>query len=300
MGQQKVLVADRNQSFLDKTKEILSTVGVQMVAVQTGGRVVAICQKELPNAALLHVDLPSLPGTEVCHRLKTQVDPSLPVVLMFSEENRRVSEIAEQCKADNYLVRPLKRTELLFCIRAALRMRELLCEVAASAHVEDKSSGKPSSMVSQDMFQAFLALELRRVDRYGFPLSLMDVGVDPLPEDAGIWSRALDDQLGPALTSAIRATLRDIDVSTAKTNRELLVLMPHTDGEGAALVGRRICRTISAQSYHFGRARIQPTVSVGVACVHGERITPTDLLARVKGNRARAMDAGGNRVFVSS
>ena len=234
MGHQRVLVADRNESFLDKTREILSRVEIEMIPVRSGARVMAICQQELPDGLLIHVDLPSLTGTEVCQRIKTQVDPALPVVLMFPDENPRAAEIAEQCKADNYMCRPLKRTELLFCVRAMFRLRELLREVAAAALIEGVPSGKPSGMVSLDMFHSFLSLELRRVDRYGFPLSLMDVAVDPLPEDAGNWSKALDDQLGPALTSAIRATLRDIDLSSAVTNRELLVLLPHTGPFDAA------------------------------------------------------------------
>jgi len=299
MTRNRILVADRNESFLQKTGEILSEAGIQIIPVTNGGRVVSLCQQDLPDAALLHVDLPTIPGAEVCQRLKTQVDPTLPVVLMFSEENRRADEIAEQAKADNYLIRPLKRTELLFCVRAALQLRRLQREVAASVRIETKQAGKPTGMVSLDIFHSFLGLELRRVDRYGFPMSVLDVGVDPLPEDVGVWSKALDDQLGPALTSAIRATLRDIDISAAISSRELLVLMPHTDDEGAALVGNRICRTVAAQAYHFGRARIQPTVSVGVVCVHGERVTPEDLLARANATRTKASGAGGNRVVVA-
>jgi two-component system cell cycle response regulator len=297
MDHRRILVADRNQSFLDKTKEILAAEEIEIIQVTTGSRVLGLCQQDMPDAALLHVDLPSLPGTELCHRIKTQVDPGLPVVLMFSEETRRAADIASQCKADNFLIRPLKKTELLFCVRSALQLRKITREMKASARIEGERSGKPSGMVSLDMFHNFLTLELRRVDRYGFPLSLLAIGVDPLPEDAGVWSKALDEQLGPALASAIRSTLRDIDLSTVINNRELLVLMPHTDREGAGLVAKRICRTISAQAYHFGRARIQPTVSVGVACLHGERATAEELLARVKAHRARAADAGGNKVF---
>jgi diguanylate cyclase (GGDEF)-like protein len=297
MAHHRLLVADENQSFLEKTAEILTSVGIKMIPLTTGARVLTLCQQEQPDGALIHADLPALSGVEVCRRLKTQVDPTLPVVLMFSEDLAQAGEIAAQCKADNYLFRPLKRTELLYCVRGMMQTRLLLREVAAVARLDSGEEGKPSAMIGLDMFHSFLTLELRRADRYGFPLSVISVAVDPLPEDASVWSRALDDQLGPALASAIRSTLRDIDVSTMLSNRELLVLMPHTDREGATLVGKRICRTISAQAYHFGRSRIQPTVSVGVACIHGESINPEELLARVKRYRSRAADAGGNRVF---
>lgn len=299
MDHARVLVADRNSSFLKKTGEILSAVDVRMVSVQNGARVLARCRHEQPDLALLHTDLPSMPGTEVCQRIKTQVDPALPVALMFSEESPRAQEIADQCNADNFLVRPLKRTELLYCVRSLLQLRKLLKSQQASASLEGAAERPRSGMVGLDTVTTFLELELRRVDRYGFPLAVAHVGLDPLPEDAGQWSKVLDAQLGPALADAIRSCVRDIDISAMLSNREMLVVMPHTDREGARLVARRICKQVSSQSYHFGRARIQPTTSIGVATLHGERMPADELVKRARANRDRAADAGGNRIVAS-
>jgi diguanylate cyclase (GGDEF)-like protein len=298
MDHSRVLVADRNASFLDKTAEILGTAKIQMIPSHNGSKVLTLCRHEQPDAVLLHSDLPGVPGTDLCHQIKTQIEPALPVVLMFSEESDRIGEVARQCRADNYIIRPLKRTELLYCVRSVLQLRELL-KGQAAIQVTGQTQRDRSGMVSLDTFYTFLDLEVRRVDRYGFPLSLLSVCIDPLPEDAGQWGKVLDDQLGPALAAAIRSCVRDIDLSTAMTNREILVLMPHTDREGGRLVAARICETVAAQSYHFGRSRIQPTASVGVACLHGQRTPPNELVSIAKSLRARAAEAGGNRVNVS-
>jgi diguanylate cyclase (GGDEF)-like protein len=296
----RVLVADRNTTFLEKTAEILVGAGIEMIPATNGTRVLTFCRQERPEVALLHVDLAGMPGTEVCHRLKTQLDPTLPVVLMFAEESTSIPEITKRCLADNYLVRPLKRAELLFCVRAALQLRSLLQERAAAVLLTGKdAAGRTSGMVSLDIFHSFLALEIRRVDRYGFPLALIDIHVDPLPEADSTWTGALDSQLGPALSEAMRACLRDIDLTTVISHREMLGLMPHTDKEGSTIAAERIRTTVSAQSYHFGRAHIQPTVSVGVACLHGEGVTPDEFIARAKANRVQSAEAGGNRVTVA-
>jgi diguanylate cyclase (GGDEF)-like protein len=298
MGHHRVLVADRNATFLEKTSEILSAAQLQMIPVDNGTRVLSICRHEKPEAVLIHVDLPGLPGTEVCQRLKTQLDPSLPVALMFGEETSSVPDLAARCLADNYLIRPLKRTELLFCVRSLLQLRTLLQEKASLIPLGAREGLKRTSMVSLEVFHTFLALEIRRVDRYGFPLALIAIAVDRLPESAGAWSTALDNQLGPALAEAMRSSLRDIDVTTVLSHREMLALMPHTDTEGARNAAERIRSIIAAQSYHFGRTRIQPSVSVGVACLHGESIQPEELLTRVNVLKARAADSGGNCVLV--
>jgi diguanylate cyclase (GGDEF)-like protein len=298
MDHSRVLVADRNASFLDKTAEILSTAKIQMIGSHNGAKVLTLCRHEQPDAVLLHTDLPGVSGTDLCLQIKTKLEPTLPVVLMFGEDTDRVADVARQCQADNFIIRPLKRTELLYCVRSVLQLRELLRGQAAGARLAGKAPGVRSGMVGLDTFHTFLELEVRRVDRYGFPLSLLSVSIDPLPEDVGQWGKVLDDQLGPALAEAIRSCVRDIDISAALTSRETLVVMPHTDREGGRLVGSRVCETVAAQSYHFGRSKIQPTASVGVACLHGQRAQPDELIARAQALRLRASEAGGNRVNV--
>jgi diguanylate cyclase (GGDEF)-like protein len=299
MKPHRVLVADRNPTFLEKTSEILSGAGIGMIPIDNGSRVLALCRHEQPDAVLLHVDLPALPGTEVCQRIKTQLDPALPTVLMFPEERPNLEELAARCLADNFLVRPLKRTELLFCVRSLMQLRRHLQEKSAAALVTTRESGRRSSMTSLDVFFTFLRLEVQRVERYGFPLAVLAAGLDPLPEEASTWGRSLESQLGPALAESMRTSLRDIDITAVLSHREMLALMPHTDMAGARIAADRICQTIASQSYHFGRTRIQPTVSVGVCCVHGEAVGCEELIERVKANRARAAAEGGNRVLAS-
>jgi len=297
MKHHRILVADRNSAFLHKTAEILSSAGIAMVPVDSGAGVIPVCRHEQPDGVLLHVDLGSLPGPEVCHRIKTQIAPCLPVALMFPEEKPNIDEVASRSLADNYLVRPRNRAELLFCVRSLLQMRRFLQERAAASLLAAHDEGQRRGGVSLDVFHTFLGLETHRVERYGFPLAVLSIGVDPMPEDASSWAKTLDSQLGPAIAETIRSCLRDIDVSTALSHRELLVLMPHTDMAGARIAGERICHTVAAQAYHFGRTRIQPTVSIGVACLHGETTPAEDLVDRAKAHRARAAATGGNIVF---
>ena len=294
MGHKRIMVADRNAKFLDKTREILEGAGVSTVAVEQGSRVMATFHQQQPEGALLNIDLPSVTGNDLCQQLKT-INPTLPVVLMFNKAQDDMTDVAVACGADNFLVRPLKRTELLFCVRSMLSFRALL---ANGAHPDTDAKEPNCGRVSLDVFHRFLALEVRRADRYGFPLSVLSVKVDPLPETFDKrWHQALDQQLGPALSTVIRGYVRDIDLSAVPALRETLVAMPHTDADGAALVAERVRQKIAAQPYHFGRTTIQPTVSVGIAVVHGSQTLAPDLIHSARLRQRRASGSGGNRVF---
>ena len=298
MGHKRILLADANDGFLEKAAEILDGIGVATIVTNHGNAALSALRQERPEAALLNAELPAMPGTEVCQRLKAE-DPALPVVLMFAEERDDLPEVARRWGADNYVIRPLKRNELLFCARTLLGLRDLFAERRVGTLIsEGDESAKDRQLVSLDLLYRFLGLEVRRADRYGFPLSLLSVRLDPVPETfADSWTKALDAQLGPALADAVCNCLREIDVSSMLPDREVLVLMPHTDEEGARIVAERLRKRISSQPYRFGRTEINPTVSVGVAVVHGSPATAVELLRLSQERCTRAAEAGGNRVL---
>ena len=72
--------------------------------------------------------------------------------------------------------------------------------------------------------------------------------------------------------------------------------MPHTDVDGAGIVAERVRRHVGSQPYNFGRTRIQPTVSIGVAVTHGDHTAANDLLSVCQARRDQAANAGGNQV----
>jgi len=271
---------------------LLAIAGTAWAQPSSEEEVVALVRKERPDAVLLNIDLPGTSGNELCQRLKSE-DAALPVVLMFNDERDGIADVAERCGADNYLVRPLKRNELLYAVRSMLRLRLLL----AAAGITE--AGREVGFVGPQMFERFLRVEVRRADRYGFPLSVLAVRVDEPP--AGLAERyghLLEGQLLPALAGSIRGCMRDIDLTTSR-GEETLVLMPHTDMEGATLVAERVRAHVASQPYHFGREQLQPTVSVGVATMHGRRVSADDLLASARRREERAATAGGDRVHTT-
>lgn len=297
MAHDRILVADLNARFLEKTGEILAEREIELLAVSDGQGALPLCRAKRPDAALLNVDLGDVAGNDICRRLKLE-DPCLPVTLMYPEEHEDLEEEMRHCRADNYLVRPIRRKELLYCVRSMLQLRRLFEDRQAVAALSGEALDGELAFVGLQLFHRFLELEVRRADRYGFPLAVLSIGIDRLPSDIpNAWLASLEKQLGQALAAAIRTCVRDIDLSTALSMQEMLVTMPHTDGKGAAVVAERIRATIESQPYHFGRTRIQPTVSIGVGTVHGDRLPAAQLVSAAQSRRLQAAHAGGNRVF---
>ncbi|MHB8879361.1 MAG: GGDEF domain-containing protein [Myxococcaceae bacterium] len=143
-------------------------------------------------------------------------------------------------------------------------------------------------------FKEVLFVEVKRARRYGFPLSLALVGFDPLEREVTAELRA---QLMGGLALAIRRSLRDTDFPVQYSPERVVLLMPHTDLQGALVVSRRICERVAKATLASGDEVLRPTISVGVASGSPRReYAFADLTRHAQASLDGAMAKGGNRV----
>jgi PleD family two-component response regulator len=293
MRRATLLVADRNPRFLEKTGEILQANGHTMLAASDGQSARQRLGEEL-DGVLAHAALPGLSGFALC-RLAKERDPTLPVVLMFSAEDERGELEARRAGADNWLVRPLKRLELLYVVRDLLGLRATYVRHARALEQRDavrdaQSSPESTRLVQFELFKRLLGIELKRSQRYGFPLSLLIASLDQVAKDGG---RDL-------LANATRSAIRDIDIPVAFAESDILVVMPHTDLEGARLVGERIRKRVRSIPIGIPVGTTPVTASVGVVAVQGgQRLAFSTLLAQATRAQKAAARAGGDRVVAA-
>lgn len=143
-------------------------------------------------------------------------------------------------------------------------------------------------------YREVLLVEVKRARRYGFPLAVALLALDPLP----IPSRGeVRTSLYGGLALSIRRSLRDTDFPVQYSPDRVLLVMPHTDAAGALVVSRRICERVGRASLMVGDTQVNPTVSVGVASVEaGEDRTLGDVIGQARAGLEAAQAWGGGRV----
>jgi PleD family two-component response regulator len=289
MRRATILVADRNPRFLAKTAELLGEAGHTMVAASDGQAARLKLTAQL-DGVLVHAALPGLSGYALC-RLAKEKDPTLPVVIMFSAEDEQGEVEARRAGADNWLVRPLKRLELLYVVRDLVTLRSTLLRAARNAdernQAREEATPSGSRLVQFELFKRLLGIELKRSQRYGFPLSILLASLD---REVAPGDRDL-------LAQAARSAIRDIDIPVAFAESDVLVVMPHTDLAGGQLVAERIRKRVRAQA--AGRSG-GATASIGVVAADGgQRLTFATMLAQATRAQRQAARAGGDRVVAA-
>jgi len=121
--QPHVLVADDDPLVRDVVRRYLERAGLRVsVAVDGDAALVVAGDAHDPvDLVVLDVMMPGIDGIEVCRRLRAEVAPDVPVIMLtaLGEEDDRV--VGLQVGADDYVTKPFSPRELALRVASVLR-----------------------------------------------------------------------------------------------------------------------------------------------------------------------------------
>ncbi|MEV4561692.1 response regulator transcription factor [Kitasatospora sp. NPDC049285] len=122
MSAGRVLVVDDDAAIRRTLERGLRLSGFTVAVAEDGPAALERIAAAPPDVLVLDVNLPGLPGTEVCRSLRGRGDDT--PVLMLSALDELADRVAGlQAGADDYLVKPFALEELVLRLHALLRRR---------------------------------------------------------------------------------------------------------------------------------------------------------------------------------
>ncbi len=117
----KILIVEDEESVLDPLELLLTKEGFSIETARDGKEALEQFAKTNPDLILLDLMLPEISGTEVCRqiRLKSQV----PIIMLTAKDTEVDKVVGLELGADDYVVKPYSKAELVARIKAVLRRK---------------------------------------------------------------------------------------------------------------------------------------------------------------------------------
>jgi len=125
-----ILVVDDDQRNVRLVESILRTHGYTVLQAYDGDEALQIVQERPPDLLLLDVMMPKMSGFEVCRTLRARPETQLLPIIMVTALNALEDKVQGlELGADDFLTKPINRSELIAKVRSILRVKALQDEV---------------------------------------------------------------------------------------------------------------------------------------------------------------------------
>jgi signal transduction histidine kinase len=179
-----ILVVDDNAQNRLVAEGHLHAAGYDVVVAEGGERALAVFRERSPDLVLLDILMPGLDGFQTCAALRQLAGgPETPIVFLTALGDLETHGRAMASGGDDYLTKPIHRTELLLRVKSLLRIRRFSRDLKRSYQmIRYQRDALAKEKRLREQLVAFLASDL------GAPLAtiescLASVVGDPLLSD---------------------------------------------------------------------------------------------------------------------
>ncbi len=139
----RILIADDNPEGRELLEAYLAGTDYTLETAADGDETLRKVQAFQPDLLLLDIMMPKISGFEVCKRLKANPATQDIVVLMITAlDQPHDIDKAVEAGTNDFLTKPINKTELLLRIRAALQSRQHKAQLdQALAYIDGVQAG---------------------------------------------------------------------------------------------------------------------------------------------------------------
>jgi two-component system KDP operon response regulator KdpE len=152
----KILVIDDDPAFVRLVEQVLTPAGFEVLTAASGGEGLRLLFAHRPDIVLLDVVMPEMDGWQTCRRIRDITD--VPVIMLTAQKTSEEDIVQGlECGADNYLIKPVGRRELVGRVQAVMRRAEL------SAPEEQRGTSYSDGYLTVDIAQRQVLINGERV-----------------------------------------------------------------------------------------------------------------------------------------
>jgi diguanylate cyclase (GGDEF)-like protein len=262
-GSGTILIAEDDPDYRSLLIRRAQKMGLSILEASDGGEAMQIIRRESFDLMVVDLYMPGYNGIDLVNAAR-KVDPEVQALILTGSASVETAVLALRAGVYDYLTKPLdSMTTFELALSRALERRRLILENRSLfEEVQRLAVTDPlTELNNRHKLQDTLAIEMERAHRYSRPLSIIMVDVDELKKINDNHGHKSGDEALKCVGSAIRRSIRKVDLATRYGGDEFVLVLPEADCKEATAVAERIAHEIEAANFEPGPL----TVSLGVA-----------------------------------
>src|SRR5688572_650244 len=231
----KILVVDDNEQNRALAHATLVDEGYEVVLAENGEQGVAAFEAHRPDCVLLDVRMPGMDGFVACQAIRALPEGAhTPIIFLTALRDVDTFDRALRAGGDDFLTKPVRPTELVLRVQAALKLRRMSDELRE--HYELVRRQRDDLMrlqLQKERLSAFVVHDLKN------PVNTLDLHAQLLLRDPTVPARARESaqHIRDEARSLLRLILNLLDISKSEEGR----LVAHPAGVDVEALTTEIC-----------------------------------------------------------
>ncbi len=296
-----ILVIDDSEKHRAEIRAAVADCGLfdRILEAADGIRGLKLLVSEPIDAVLCDLEMPGLDGEKLLRvKRESPGHANLPFLfLTASTDHARRARLLEDGACDA-IQKPFHKADLVARLQLHMKVKRLQDELMLKNATLAKLSTVDAltGLRTRRYVMELLSIEFLRARRYKTPLSVLMADIDHFKRVNDAHGHPTGDAVLRGVSESLTRSLRATDTGGRYGGEEILVVLPQNNLEGSMVFAER-WRSIVEESLFASPegAKIQVTISIGVAQFRDQYETADDLIAAVDRALYVAKDGGRNR-----
>ncbi len=213
----KILVVDDNSENRALARATLEDEGFEVLEASGGDEGLRLFQSARPDCVLLDVRMPGTDGFAVCAKIRALPEgASAPIVFLTALRDLDTFDRALRAGGDDFLTKPVRPTELLLRVQAALKLRQVSAELREHYElVRRQREDMTRLQLQKERLTGFVVHDLKN------PVNSMDLHAQVLLAEASLSKsgRESAQHIREEARALMRLVLNLLDISKSEEGR---------------------------------------------------------------------------------